>query len=115
MIIQWKSDDHIKLADIYMDAPDNISCWDGCLESSFELMNEDPEEAIELLKNFSQEKEKMTDKEKLEKIKSFCQEKLDEHNSLVNPMDLYLDNDDYDDGFFSWTDFNKIINIIEGK
>jgi len=70
MIIQWKSDDHIKLADIYMDAPDNISCWDGCLESSFELMNEDPEEAIELLKNFSQEKEKMTDKEKLEKLNS---------------------------------------------
>ena len=51
MIVEWKSEDHIKLADIHMDAPDNISCWDGCLEMSFQLMQEEPEEAIELLKN----------------------------------------------------------------
>ena len=47
--IEWKSEDHIKLADIYMDAEDNISCYDGCLESSFQLIKESPEEAIEML------------------------------------------------------------------
>ena len=49
--VEWKSKDHIKLADIYMDASDNISCYDGCLESSFELMKEEPEEAIKLLEH----------------------------------------------------------------
>ena len=47
--VEWKSEDHIKLSDIYMDAPDNISCWEGCLEMSFQLMKEDPQQAIELL------------------------------------------------------------------
>ena len=41
--VEWKSKDHIKLADIYMDASDNISCYDGCLDSSFELLKEEPE------------------------------------------------------------------------
>ena len=50
----------------------------------------------------------MNDKEKLQKIKSFCQEKLDEHSSL-------FDEDDVDKDFFSWTDFDKIINIIDGE
>ena len=53
----------------------------------------------------------MTDKEKLQKIKSFCQEKIDGHSSLFNDYD---DDDDVDKDFFSWTDFDKIINIIEG-
>ena len=47
--VEWKSEDHVKLSDIYMAAPDNISCWDGCLEMSFQLMKEDPQQAIELL------------------------------------------------------------------
>ena len=51
LIIEWKSEDHIKLANMHMDAPDNISCWDGCLESAFEIMKDDPEYAIELLGN----------------------------------------------------------------
>jgi len=50
LVIEWKSEDHIKLADIYMDTPDNISCWDGCLQSSFEFMKQNTKEAIELLK-----------------------------------------------------------------
>ena len=50
----------------------------------------------------------MNDKEKLQKIKSFCQEKLDEHSSL-------FDEDDVDKDFFSWIDFDKIINIIDGE
>ena len=48
--IEWKSQDHIKLANIYMNAPDNISCWDGCLQSSFELMEQDTKDAMKLLK-----------------------------------------------------------------
>ena len=47
--IKWKSKDHIKLADIYMNAPDNISCYNGCLECSFQLMKENPEEVIKIL------------------------------------------------------------------
>ena len=55
----------------------------------------------------------MNDKEKLQKIKSFCQEKLDEHSSL---FDKFVDyDDDVDKDFFSWTDFDKIINIIDGE
>ena len=61
----------------------------------------------------------MTDKEKLKKIKSFCRELIDEHSSSY-------DDDDYDgddvcgkcgngNEFFSWTDFDKIINIIDGE
>ena len=56
--------------------------------------------------------DKKVDKEKLQKIKSFCQGILDEHNSL--PMDDY-DDEDFDKDFFSWTQFDKIINIIDGE
>ena len=57
----------------------------------------------------------MNDKEKLQKIKSFCQEKIDEHSSLFGDYaDYDDDDDDVDKDFFSWTDFDKIINIIEG-
>ena len=49
--VEWKSKDHIKLANIYMSVPDNISCYDGCLELAFQLMSEDPKEAIKLLGN----------------------------------------------------------------
>ena len=56
----------------------------------------------------------MNDKEKLQKIKSFCQEKLDEHSSLFDEVVSNVDDDDVDKDFFSWTDFDKIINIIDG-
>ena len=57
----------------------------------------------------------MTDKEKLQKIKSFCREKIDEHSSLFDEVVSNVDDDDdVDKDFFSWTDFDKIINIIEG-
>ena len=61
LVIEWMSKDHIKLANIYMDAPDNISCFDGCLQSSFELMEENPEEAIKLIKKEEKGKNKMDD------------------------------------------------------
>ena len=41
--------------------------------------------------------------EKLQKIKSFCQNLINEYDSAP------------DDEFFSWTDFDKIINIINGE
>ncbi len=57
----------------------------------------------------------MTDKEKLQKIKSFCREKIDEHSSLFDEVVSNVDDDDdVDKDFFSWTDFDKIINIIDG-
>ena len=39
MDINWLSEDHLKLADIYMDAEDNISCFDGCKEMAMDLMS----------------------------------------------------------------------------
>ena len=53
----------------------------------------------------------MTDKEKLIKIKSFCQNLIDEYDSLP---DLALELERADE-FFSWVDFYKIINIIDGE
>ena len=49
MVVNWKSEDHLKLADIYMDAEDNISCFDGCKEMAFNLMTNEPKEAERLL------------------------------------------------------------------
>ena len=53
----------------------------------------------------------MKDKEKLQKIKSFCQNLIDEYDSVPN-WALELERADE---FFSWTDFDKIINIIDGE
>ena len=49
--------------------------------------------------------------EKLKKIKSFCQNLIDEYDSLP---DLVLESGRADE-FFSWTDFDKIIKIIDGE
>ena len=51
MVVNWKSEDHLKLANIYMEAEDNISCYDGCKEMAFDLMTNDPKEAERLLKD----------------------------------------------------------------
>ena len=50
---------------------------------------------------------KMSDKEKLQKIKLFCEELLNEH-SLQSDSVL-------EEKFFDWTDFDKIIKIIDGE
>ena len=52
----------------------------------------------------------MTDKEKLQKIKSFCQNLIDEYDSAPDWVEL-----ERADEFFSWTDFDKIIKIIDGE
>ena len=49
MVVNRKSEDHVKLADNYMDAEDNISCFDGCKEMAFNLMTNEPKEAERLL------------------------------------------------------------------
>ena len=49
--IEWNSNDHLKLAEIFMEAKDNISSFDGCKEMAMDLMEQDLEEAKELLKN----------------------------------------------------------------
>ena len=49
----------------------------------------------------------MNDKEKLQKIKLFCEELLNEH-SLQSDSVL-------EEKFFDWTDFDKIIKIIDGE
>ena len=51
MVVNWKSEDHLKLANIYMEAEDNISCFDGCKEMAFDLMTNEPKEAERLLKD----------------------------------------------------------------
>ena len=53
----------------------------------------------------------MNDKEKLQKIKSFCQNLIDEYDSVPN---WALESERADE-FFSWTDFDKIIKIIDGE
>ena len=56
----------------------------------------------------------MTDKEKLKKIKSFCRELIDEHSLLYDDDDVCGKCGNGNE-FFSWTDFDKIIKIIDGE
>ena len=49
--IEWNSNSHLELAEIFMEAKDNISSFDGCKEMAMDLMKQDPKEAKELLKN----------------------------------------------------------------
>ena len=51
MGIKWNSEKHLKLANIYMNAEDNISCFDGCKEMAFNLITNNPKEAERLLLN----------------------------------------------------------------
>tara|TARA_R100000656_G_scaffold36130_1_gene30878 strand:+ start:301 stop:507 length:207 start_codon:yes stop_codon:yes gene_type:complete len=48
--IVWNSFWHFTLADVYMDATDNISCYDGCKEMARDLFDGDPEKAIKIIK-----------------------------------------------------------------
>ena len=57
----------------------------------------------------------MNDKEKLKKIKIFCQKILDDYSSSFDQNSSIYDDDDTNNDFFCWTDFNKIINIIDGE
>ena len=49
--IVWNSGWHLALANIYMDAEDNISCYDGCKEMARDLFDGDPKEAIKMIKD----------------------------------------------------------------
>ena len=49
--IEWNSNSHLEIAEIFMEAKDNISSFDGCKEMAMDLMKQDPKEAKELLKN----------------------------------------------------------------
>ena len=49
-IIEWCSDQHLELANIYMDAEDNISCYDGCKEMSMDHLNNNYKDAIKTIK-----------------------------------------------------------------
>tara|TARA_R100000655_G_C2895818_1_gene177906 strand:- start:112 stop:312 length:201 start_codon:yes stop_codon:yes gene_type:complete len=48
--IGWNDDDHLKIAEIIMEAEDNISCFDGCKEMAKDLFQQDPKEVQKLLK-----------------------------------------------------------------
>ena len=58
MVVNWKSEDHLKLANIYMNAEDNISCYDGCKEMAIDHFENDYEDAIQTIKKEKNKKEK---------------------------------------------------------
>jgi len=47
--IEWNSKEHLKLADIYMDADGNESCYDGCKEMAMDAFENDYEDAIKTI------------------------------------------------------------------
>ena len=51
--IEWNSKEHLKLADIYMDADGNESCYDGCKEMAMDAFENDYEDAIKTINDLS--------------------------------------------------------------
>ena len=56
--IAWNSKKHLELANIYMEAGDNISCYDGCKEMAKDHFENDYKDAIKTIKKHKQNEEK---------------------------------------------------------
>ncbi len=54
--IEWGNDLHLELADIYMDADDNESCYEGCKEIAFNDFERDFDVAMSIIKEDREEK-----------------------------------------------------------
>ena len=48
--IEWNSKLHLQLADVYMNAEDNISCYNGCKEMAYDHFENDYKDAIKTIK-----------------------------------------------------------------
>ena len=48
--IEWNSKLHLQLADVYMNAEDNISCYNGCKEMAYAHFENDYKAAINTIK-----------------------------------------------------------------
>ena len=108
LVIEWMSKDHIKLANIYMDAPDNISCFDGCLQSSFELMEENPEEAIKLIKKEEKGKNKMNIP--IEVLKN----KMDDSHPIIKRLIVHFKSDYGIERMYPTCETSKLIVSLFG-
>ena len=49
--IEWNSKKHLQLANIYMNASDNISCYDGCKEMALLHFENNYNDAVKIIKN----------------------------------------------------------------
>ena len=47
--VEWNSKIHLQLTDIYMNAEDNISCYDGCKEMEYDHFENNYEDAIKTI------------------------------------------------------------------
>ena len=45
--VEWNSELHLQLADVFMNAEDNISCYDGCKQMAMDLFEYDYRQAIQ--------------------------------------------------------------------
>ena len=48
--IEWNSKLHLQLDDVYMNAEDNISCYNGCKEMAYDHFENDYKDAIKTIK-----------------------------------------------------------------